>query len=609
MSDITCTVAIDAQPVASSAASLEDGQTTALDALSITWGRDTRLDQPQATTCTLRLALPADRAPEVMDQIAPGRTLTVTSALTVDTPADVAVLGDLTQASVLVGTVTAATPTRLTLHADTGGYLVVDLAPGPLQDEGTNPAAWDELPRIIPGAAYRLALDLDVPAGSSVAIYPMVYSGPWASAATGPEGPLVQLLDAQPGEITAEFTPEVTQAGMWVGLSIIIGLGGPWALAAGTWAASTLTWGDLLAAALSDLSLTRRDGLLYTATAFEGRITTTPVQWDDHLRRPVMTITATDPSAELANLRLGDQPWPAETAATRLARVVALTGLPLRHSIDHDLRDITMGPRDVDSQPASSLLDEVATTTGGILWPLTHATTGPYLRIEDTASRLALYGLVIPDEGPVTIAPAAHGAITVPARVLDRDGTTISRDTTDLATVVAVTWTETTTGTDGKTTTTDHTETATDPDRLAAYGYRSVSTSTALTTQAAARALAARLLSLTAPGSWTIPEAHWDTDRPGTDPLAVLASVDSTRRAGLPLMLTGVAPWIPGAPDIPVYLDGGHLQYAGGRWVIDLTLTRAATTARALTWADTPPALTWARMTRLTWADLAHATL
>jgi hypothetical protein len=349
--------------------------------------------------------------------------------------------------------------------------------------------------------------------------------------------------------------------------------------------------------------------LLYEATAFEGRITTTPVQWDDHLRRPVMTITATDPSAELANLRLGDQPWPAETAATRLARVVALTGLPLRHSIDHDLRDVLMGPRDVDSQPASSLLEEVATTTGGVLWPLTHATTGPYLRIEDTTSRLALYGLVIPDEGPVTIAPAAHGAITVPASVLDRDGTTISRDTTDLATVVAVRWTETGTDEDGKPTSVEHTETTTDPDRLTAYGYRSVSTSTALTTQAAARALAQRILSLTAPGSWTIPEAHWDTDRPGTEPLAVLAAVDSTRRAGLPLMLTGVAPWIPGAPDIPVYLDGGHLQYAGGRWVIDLTLTRAATTARALTWADTPPALTWQRMTRLTWADLAHATL
>ena len=594
MTGILCALAIGGHRIADTAADLEDHQVTALDGLQVRWGRSSRLDQPGAATMTATLALPTGTAAvAALDALQPGATVEVTSEYTAP-PADT--------------TVIPSTPTEtLTAPAPATAPLVRTWPPGTLAPEGTAPASWDALPRIGYASTLTATATLTLPPRTTATLHPVYYTGPWASAAT--LGPALATLTAS-GTMRADITPTIDHVGQWVGLAVRVWPIGPtWKDQTAAWTGYPVTWQSYAQATTRAVSLTRRDSLLYQATAFTGRITDAPVKWDDTLHRPVATVTAAEFPAEMANMRVGDEPWPSETAAQRIARIVTLTGLPVRTVIDPDPGAVILGARDVDSRDPSSLLQDVATSTGAILWPATHATLGPYLRLEDPDQRRALYRLVIPTTGPVTIEPVAGAATELSARTVHRDGVEVVRDTTDLASVVAVRWAETTTSGTGEVTTTERTTTLTDPDRLATYGHRSISLGTELTTATAAHQLATRTLARSAPGGWSIPEATWDTDLPGSSPEAVLMAVDATRRLGLPLMLTDVDDWVPGAPRIPVYLDNGTYHYRGGRWVLDLTLTRAAVPAAALTWQDLPPAITWPRFSALTWADLSSVTL
>lgn len=218
-----------------------------------------------------------------------------------------------------------------------------------------------------------------------------------------------------------------------------------------------------------------------------------------------------------------------------------------------------------------------------------------------------------PPQGPITIELSAEAATRIPASQILRDAIAIDRDTTDLATLVAARWIEETALPDGKTETHERTATVADSALISKIGTRSVSISTDLTTASDAAALAAATLARSAPGGFTIPAAQWrpyhNASSTPADERALMTALDAGSRIGMPIVITSCDEWIPGGPNIPVYLDGGTYTYTKGAWVLDLQLTRAAVAGDSIAWAQTPTPATWERMSRITWADLSAVTI
>lgn len=585
---ITCQLAINGHKIADSATSLKDGDTTALDGLNVEWGRTTRLDQPTPATCRARLALPTTGAPDALDQLRPGLPVEVTA--TYQAPRTTS-----TVISMARETLTAGIPARPVTRL---------YPPAPFAPQGSAPDSWDNIPRLTPQTALSVSIAVNIPRLTNVTVRPVYFTGPWPNSYT--QGP-VCLTATSSGTYTRTITAPIS--GRWIGLLVTFNPTGPvWQQMPERWIAYGDRWSDYSQCTISHLRLEREDKPTYIATVFTGRISDLPVTYSHALHRPVATLTAVEFPAEMANMRIGTQPFPGEIAENRIRRITQLTGLGIKTVIDAQPASRHLAPLDIDSQEPWGLLTSIAHSTGAILWPATHATTGPYIRFEDLDKRQALYALKIPPTGSITIDPAAQNAVIVPANSIT-DKVTIKRDTTDLATLIDIRWKETTYNDKGELETHDHSETTRDAARLAEYGHRSLSISTDLDSAQQARELAERTLARTAPGGWQIPAATWHTTTPDTNPLSVIAALDSTRRIGLPIMITGVATWVPGAPNIPVYLDGGSYTFSKGEWTLSLNLTRAATPANALTWRQTPAPVVWSRLNRLTWAELSAAQL
>ena len=143
----------------------------------------------------------------------------------------------------------------------------------------------------------------------------------------------------------------------------------------------------------------------------------------------------------------------------------------------------------------------------------------------------------------------------------------------------------------------------------AQIGVHQISVSTDLTTAAAAQDLAGDLLALAAPAGFFLTGLTWDTRVPQTAAAQVITALDARARIGLPLIITNVPEWIPGGPALPVYLEGGNYTYQRGRWILDLITSKTSLSAPSIAWADLPAALTWARLSDLTWDQISSATL
>lgn len=584
--DLTTSVEVAGTRLPTAAADLASGSATVLDGLTIRWGRSSRLDQPRPSTASLSIAVPEAQVQDVTDLCAPGTVLIVTAA----------------SASSAIQTQTVASSPSSYTHTSTAQRRII---PAAWQAEGTNPGAWDHLPTITRGSTYALSQTASwVPPGARVYLAPLYMTGPWSSTATA--GPaLASRITA--GTLSASLEPTDEHLGQWMGyVTYASPYYSKWSNLTGTWGTYTQQWARYGHVETTSGSLVRSGVASATATPFVGRISDAVLSWDEGIGMPRLDLTCTDASAEHANLRIGGEPWPAETAGERIARAITAAGLPIRTTIDQAPAARTLAPKDVDSQSLSQILRDVAVSTGAILWPAAHRTLGQYYRLEDLDTRRALYTLRIAPSGTAYIETASKGSTILPASTVLRD-LSVRRDTEDLASVVAVQWVETTTDQSGDPSSTQHTETATDPALLARIGHRSVSILTALTTAADAQALAARTLARSAPGGWTVPEAILDTRTDAASTQTALLLLDATTRIGHPLIIAGTAEWIPGGSEIPVYLDGGSYTYRDGRWILSLQLTRAAVPGASLTWTQTPTALTWTHLDALTWADLSSA--
>ena len=587
------------------AASLIDTAATVLAGVTVNWGRTSPLDQPAAATASLVLALPRNQSAALLDQVTPGSPLEIITRYTAPA-SNLVVIPNSTNLYATGATRSGTTNATLVATSPQTTPINAYTPPGPIQAEGTNPTAWDALGRAGRNARYTLTQTVAVQSGVTASLYPVYYSAPWKSAAIiGP-----RLGTPSGGTLSASFTVPPEHVGKWVGILVRLDPPAPtWAQRTSLWSAYTSTWEATKTTYITAQQATRLDAGLYDATVFAGRISDTAAQWDNRVRRPILRINAVDLLADLANQKIGDQPWPEEAAQARASRILTFSQNAIGLIFDSARAATLVCRRDVDNQPIKTLLDDVAESTGTILWPAAHQTLGGFIQFEDPAQRPALYSLTLPATGPADLDVKLTGSTRLPAALFERDAARITKQPGEVASIATVRWATVTLDAEGKLHREDSALTATDPTLLAAIGPRALNIATDLVSASEAHARAMRALALAAPAGWNLTGLTWDTSRPASKPLDMLAVLDSTRRIGLPIILSDLPEWIPNAPAAPAYLDGGSYTYTGKDWHLTLTTTKAAYPAASLQWGQAPPALTWARMTALTWNDISLASL
>jgi hypothetical protein len=496
----------------------------------------------------------------------------------------------------------------------------VILAPDAFVAHGADPDAWDDIPATSLGQVWGYGARVLAPPGSVVEVRPVVFTAPSADSAVVLDVPLVPPSDGAWHTVAGTFLPNL--AGAWVGIEVRSFPTGPaWAdlPPALTWATVTppgWRWVDYARVLVDDVLVTApAAGVTRTALVFSGRITDLSASYDDELPGGggvSVEVTAQDFTADLANNRIGDDPWPVQALSTRVARILTLASTGVTALIDPSIAATLLTYRDVDSQPAAGLITEIAASVDAVAWSATHQTTGPYYWLEDPSQRPALVTLYVnPDTGLVTIGPtpAIDDALLLSACDLLRDPVQWQQDVADTSTRVDVTWLEQGVDDDGKPTATERHVVVINAPLEAALGQRGVSLSTQLQAQADAATVANRLLARVTATGWRVDGLTWDTSLFPLDPgdiTTALDLLDGTTRIGRPVIVTDLPTWSPSGPALPLYIEGGSYTFAEGWWVFDLTTSSGvggqgtsvtwAQLPTAWRWVDFDPAITWARL-------------
>lgn len=572
----------------------------ALDTVKITWGRRDSVSQPSPSTASCRVLLPEDPT-NYADMYSIGRSLEINSRVQVWKEGSDRRL-DLANATI-DGTTLAAGRYAPPAWANRVLAVIPPAAPS------TTIGAWDTIPTASEGQTWNMSITLAVSETPSyVEIRPAYYQSPSAYPYLGDA--IAHATDAATITLAAPFTPPPRLSGYWVGLAVIAQpVGKSWNTVESPWNRENASWNALNSLSIANASITapaKADSI--DVNVFTGTITDTSISLDASLKRPVMTITASDILADLSHRRIGSNPWPTHTLAQRVAAVIKELGTNVRTEIDPAPAARTLAWKDVDSQPAASILSSAATSTSSLLWASSHRTTGPYLRFEDPARRLSL-GRLSFDGSKVRITASTPSA-TISASCIPRTGVTVDRDNADSATVARLTWKEPGVDDKGARTLTDRTITVKDEDAITRIGYRDISISTELINRRDAEDALSAFYRSHLPGSYTLPSLAVDTSirSERLDRQTLAAMLDATRRMGLAIRITDLPRWMAVPSTLTAYLDGGTYTYSKKRWSIQMALTRPEAIGTGLAWNQTPPGLAWNQTPPLTWAITSSLT-
>jgi hypothetical protein len=307
-----------------------------------------------------------------------------------------------------------------------------------------------------------------------------------------------------------------------------------------------------------------------------------------------------------------------QTVAARAARIIELTGMPVDVDVDAGVADVQLSGRDVDAQEALGLLRDIAQSAGAVLWPATHAATGPYLWLEDPTTRASVREFTWDDAtGSIIIVnprdPGAGLAIISACDIL-RDPVVWRQSTGDVTTLVDVTWQEQTLDDDGLLAPTERHVTLTNDPAIAVFGVNRLSLGTELISEADATALAARLLDSASQLLWRVDGVTYDTllvddhieSLSAHDRMATLMDLlDGTRRIGLGLSLIDLPTYAPIAGDTAgTYVEGGTYRYENDGWSLALKLSPTPSAGTSATWDEMLPGWAWDEMADgISWAD------
>lgn len=330
------------------------------------------------------------------------------------------------------------------------------------------------------------------------------------------------------------------------------------------------------------------------------------------------SVNASDSSAMLSKINVGDDPWLEEPAYARLQHILAAAGLKIRDlrpstgsttdwqwNLTGDMDDTIKAPmvafRDVDSQPPLDLIQQVATSVGGITW-VTADDSGPSIWIEDPSRRKGLHQFVVdPVTRQVTIGQLDLALSDVnrwTADDIDASSLSWDQDPTQAVDVVAVTWQQAA-GRDDQGNPAYNPATVEVADSLSDQGIQPMTVDTQLIDDADARQLAIRWLAQAQTSEWMSSGLSIDTailDRPPTvvsdaDRLSrVMDLLDVQVRIGYRLTLTELPAWSPTGTEQSCYIEGGTYTWTGGRWQMQLTATSNAIGGGA-SWNQFPPNL------------------
>lgn len=615
-----CWLIVDGARFADTAPDLEGGTPTALADVEVAWGRGTTVDQPDAATARA-VVLDRSGGSRFVDTIPVGVPFDVWTSGDVSTgapaetvtdggwetmapgPAGVRVKVDPSGTATVVTTGPHAGAHALRVAAAAGTTTVGVWVP-PQAFDTVNPSAWDDVPQAEPGTVWQFSAWVRAPRGTIRTHY-AYFDDPAGTAMTA-AGSVSSPGDATWQHATGSVYVAATYPTQWLGVYVRAPVPA-WAdLTGDTWQSAPGAWADYAAVDVDDVSvLTPADALFRDVLVFSGRVTDLSATRDrDGTAR--VEVTAVDQLADLQNRTVGDEPWATETLAARATRIVDLSGAAVDLLIDDPLGALVVTRRDVDSQPAGGLLAELAQGVDGVLWSATHATTGPYLWLENPVRRATLGVLVEGVDGIVRIQPdtstnAPAGRTVLDGGTLPQGEVTWARDVTDVLTRVDATWQEQTTPD-----LTERNVRAVDTAAEADYGARRMSVSTPLTTATDASDVCNRILGRSRAPQWRTEGLTWDAGlippARGEQTAALLDVLDGTIRLGRGLVVSNVAEWPGGTA--AAYLDGGRYRYEGA-WVLQFVTTPWGGVATSGPWNSLDPAWAWNEFDpEMNWAAL-----
>jgi hypothetical protein len=605
---VGCTVYADGVRVADGSPTDNPLDPTALSGLSLTWGRESTVDQPQASTCAFdvidtaggegfssRFFLGSTIQVTAGGSLYPAPTVPAFTNPSFEAPFHEFVKttkADISQPTTNPHTGTKSLAVQPTLASTSW---TIAMAPAPLS---ADPTAWDTIPVSDPGQVWTYGAWVFVPNGITVTVQPVLFSAPHFNAWSIPAG--VQTSVSGLGTwVLAQGTFTANAAHQWVGLQVSASSAGgqTWNTTTGTWNGATLTWNGVRTVYIDDVTiLGPLGGTTSTVLVFEGRIVSLASQWHEGAGRPMLKISCADFISDIDNRNVGDEPWPMEYLLDRANRILTLGGGGIDLDIDPSIAIKNVSWRDVDRQPVGGLLRGLAASVDGIMWSAAHITTGAYILMEDPNTRPS--GTVLGKVGGiVVIVPRTMDLMELSACEIDREPITWTTSVEDVTTRVEVTWLEQVTGPPASTL--EHTYTVIDAAAEAQRGVRSFALASQLTTEADASTVASAIKARTRGGDWVAGAISIDDDDiagSNTTIQRLLNLLDGTVRNGLAIAVTELPAWAPPTPtgEFPVYLEGGTYQFTDGRWVLDLTVSNATSVGQSVTWNDlTTPAYKW----------------
>lgn len=612
-------VAVDGADLATSADSLRAGIPAIIDGLTIQWGRPSRLDQPDIGSMTVNLLVPPEAARATLARLTPGARIVAYTSFQ-DKYA-----GSLSQ-NIIHGYTTIPEGATLTV-------------PPALLDAVSIGDQWSDISRWDPSdPLYRTSLRTTIthaPAVFAAQVRPVYYKtirdpaptyGPWSDL-RAPLGKQWQIGPSASLNQTVALDP--ARAGSYVGWQIKV-----------TSAKATLirdatgTFRDASTTITQTNGITVRDAATFTSipqraelTIFAGRIASSPITWDDKAEMARINVTCNEWTIDTKNKKIGDTPWDVELLSVRLARICKLAGVTNGVGRGRYLDPITPY-RDVDVRSALDLLHEYATAAGLVVWPSYTDVDGEVFLMEGQDDRITLLSLTYGADGQARIQVAGTGQwnpVRLPASAIRRSGVVVDRDVATLAASVRITgqtYTPEAMGWQDTKNIDDADTVISDPGRLSVHGAHEVHVTAPILTPNDAPVtqdifryfsnentpedLARAILARTAPGQWQITGLTVDGRAAAIDLARLVSLLRIYTRPGLPILLTDMPEWMPGAPAIPVYLDGGTYTLAGGYWTCALTVTHGASQHQSITLAETSPHLI-SDFQRLTFTDTATA--
>lgn len=645
---VTCEVHVDNNVIADTGEEYESGAPTVLSGLTVAWGRETIVDQPQTSTCAFTVTQTEGTLGDIFDLLHVGNPIDVyAGGITHDLPE-----GNQVQVD---GSFSTPIGNRVTIPAQAGTTAVksvkwnnnpsVEVIPGqtatayttngalvPPAPFSDTPSAWDQIPYAVAGDQWVISIDWWLfyygknPNNGNITdsgslpmqarIQPIMFYGPsktssWAKLGSPITLPYGTKANVPPNKTTYKLTytiPTGATSG-WLGFMIWPRPRLRWATGPGPLIDQTITWSQLGTPhpTWSEFDDVGIDNFVLTAPpyrqrlvlVFSGRITDLMVRADKGTGA-TWQVTAADATADLANDAIGDNPWLVETLASRVARIQALATDEFTYQIDPFPASLNQSWKDVDSQAVMDLLRELAVSADAVLWSAFHLTVGFYLWFEDPMLRASLGALVWDSTLSLVVIDYSGyhpaGSAVISSCDVVRDTPSFDSDVGDVLTRVDATWQEQTVDEGGLPAPTERNVHVVNSDDEALYGIRAASVSTQLVSATDCQTIASRMLVRSQDLSWRMLNLEWDTslrDMNDQDIAYALRLLNGAVRNGLPVTVTELPEWSPSGVTMNAYLEGGTYTFDAGRWKLALNVSPSESVGLSCMWNQLVPTWQW----------------